>query len=95
MIIAFVVPGTGGRDVTRAKKFMSALMRGQGRVPLSPMPRRVGSFASCGVRVDAMRIGVAATIRVRGRVCGRVWFVAGGMLGDFAVLLWALGLGLY
>lgn len=72
MIIAFVVPGTGGRDVTRAKKFMSALMRGQGRVPFRPMPRRVGaSFGSCGVMVDATRIGVAATIRVRGRACGR------------------------
>ena len=30
----------GGREVTRAKKFMSNFMRGHGRVPFRPMPRR-------------------------------------------------------
>lgn len=79
-----MVPGVGGRDVTRAKKLMSALMRGQGRVPLRPIPRRVVdvSFGSCGLRgvEDATRIGVVATIRVR----GREWLVGGGILDDFA-----------
>jgi hypothetical protein len=81
-MIAFVVPGVGGRDVTRAMKDMSFLMRGQGRVPFRPMPRRVGlSLGSGRVRgVDATRIGVVATIRVRGRECGSEWFVGGGIL---------------
>lgn len=81
-MIAFVVPGVGGRDVTRAKKDMSVLMRGQGRVPFRPMPRRVGlSLGSERVRgVDATRIGVVATIRVRGKECGSEWFVGGGIL---------------
>jgi hypothetical protein len=58
-----VVPGTGGRDVTRAKKDMSVFMRGQGRVPFRPIPRRV-SWSG----VDATRIGVVATIKVRGGI---------------------------
>jgi hypothetical protein len=62
-MMAFVLPAVGGRDVTRAKNDMSVLMRGQGRVPLSPMPRRVASS-------EAGRRGVVATIRVRG---GRLW----------------------
>lgn len=85
MIIAFVVPGTGGRDVMRAKKFMSALMRGQGNVPPSPMPRRVvGDWFS--VRVlegEASRTGVVATIRVRGREEGSAVLVGGGMVSFF------------
>lgn len=76
-MIAFVVPGAGARDVTRAKKDMSVLMRGQGRVPLSPMPRRVG--ASLGVE-DATRIGVVATMRVSGREWGIWWGCGGGIL---------------
>lgn len=87
-MIAFVVPGVGGRDVTRAKKLMSALMRGQGRVPLRPIPRRVVgvSFGSSGLRdvEDATRIGVVATIRVRGRECGSEWLAGGGILDGFA-----------
>lgn len=82
IMTAFVVPGVGGRDVTRAKKDMSVLMRGQGRVPFRPMPRRVGlSMGSGRVRgVDATRIGVVATIRVRGMECESEWFVGGGIL---------------
>jgi hypothetical protein len=57
MIMAFVVPGRGGRDVTRAKKLMSAFMRGQGRVPFRPIPSSV--FSCFGM-------GVVATMRVRG-----------------------------
>lgn len=88
-MIAFVVPGTGGREVTRAKKLMSALMRGQGSVPLRPMPRRVVGLSvswSCVVGrgvVDAARMGVVATIRVRGRVWGSGWVVGGGILVCF------------
>lgn len=46
--------------VTRAKKDMSDFMRGQGRVPFRPMPRRVLllPWARCVT-------GVVATIRVR------------------------------
>lgn len=65
-MMAFVVPGAGARDVTRAKKLMSDFMRGHGSVPFSPMPRRVGVSVVSG----AVRIGVVATIRVRGRVGG-------------------------
>lgn len=73
-MMALVVPGVGGRDVTRAKKFMSAFIRAQGRVPFRPIPRRVVvSFWSVGLGDDAVRIGVVATIRVRGRVCGSGW----------------------
>lgn len=71
MIIAFVVPGVGARDVARAKKDMSVFMRGQGRVPLRPIPRRVAA-ASLGVE-DAARMGVVATMRVRGREWGSWW----------------------
>ena len=59
MTIALMVPGRGARDVARAKNAMSAFMRGQGRVPCRPMPRRVGRFS-------VVRIGVVATMRVRG-----------------------------
>jgi hypothetical protein len=79
MMIAFVVPGVGARDVARAKKDMSVLMRGQGRVPLRPIPRRVG--ASLGVE-DATRIGVVATMRVRGRVWWIWWVDGGGIVVD-------------
>jgi aspartate/tyrosine/aromatic aminotransferase len=41
MMMAFVLPGLGGREVTRAKNDMSVFMRGHGRFPLSPIPRRV------------------------------------------------------
>lgn len=72
--MAFVVPGPGGRDVTRAKNDMSVFMRGHGSVPFKPIPRRV---ISSFVVVDAVRIGVVATIRVReGRGCG----LCGGIL---------------
>ena len=67
MIIALVVPGFaagGGRVVTRAKKDMSALMRGQGMLPLRPMPSR-------GCVCVGVRTGVVATMRVRGG--GSVW----------------------
>ena len=67
--MAFVVPGRGGRDVTRAKKLISAFMRGQGSVPFSPIPRRV--FSRVG-------IGVVATIRVRGFVGGIFGWLGGG-----------------
>ena len=46
--------------MTRAKKFMSDFMRGHGRVPALPIPRRIAAE----VVVDAM--GVVATMRVRG-----------------------------
>lgn len=84
--MALVVPGAGGRDVTRAKKFMSAFMRGQGRVPFRPMPRRVLGSLLVGVVEDAVRMGVVATIRVRGRVCGRGVVVGGGMLVGFPLI---------
>lgn len=75
--MALVLPGAGGRDVTRAKKLMSVFMRGHGSVPFRPMPRRVvvGSFG-----VDATRMGVVATMRVRGEDEG------GGILVDELVL---------
>lgn len=57
----------GGREVTRAKKLMSAFMRGQGRVPFWPIPSLGRAF--CGgvvVVVVGWGIGVVATMRVRG-----------------------------
>lgn len=59
----FVLVCSGGRDVMRAKKFISALIRGQGRVPLRPMPSFVVAVAGPRVGVG---IGVVATMRVRG-----------------------------
>lgn len=79
-MIAFVVSGRvrGGRVVTRAKKDMSDLMRGQGRVPFRPIPRRVEVW---GWWVGEGRMGtgteVVATIRVNGTGTGGV----GGILG--------------
>ena len=72
--MALVWPGAGGRDVTRAKKLMSVFMRGQGSVPFRPMPRRVvvGSFG-----VDATRMGVVATMRVKGEDDGGGILVVG------------------
>lgn len=96
MMIALVVPGFGGRDVTRAKKLMSAFMRGQGSVPFRPIPRRVGvgvgvSWWSWGVvsvvLLVAVRIGVVATMRVSGRVWGRGLFVGGGIVRFFLSFL--------
>jgi hypothetical protein len=66
MMMAFVLPGLGGREVTRAKNDMSVFMRGHGRVPLSPIPRRV-VVSSVAWRIG---IGVVATIRVKGFGCG-------------------------
>jgi len=65
MTTAFVVLGRGGREVTRAKKDMSAFMRGQGRVPFRPIPSLGWAF---WVDVDDgwWGIGVVATMRVRG-----------------------------
>lgn len=69
--------GGGGRAVTRAKKDISAFMRGQGRVPLRPIPSFVVLlFASVpGTCPGAGRIGtvtgVVATINVSGRGRGR------------------------
>lgn len=88
-MMALVVPGAGGRDVTRAKKFMSAFMRGQGRVPLSPMPRRV--VVSLLVVDEAVRIGVVATIRVRGRLWGMGVVVGGGIVVEVLLLFWRVG----
>jgi hypothetical protein len=66
MMIAFVWPAAGGREVTRAKKVMSVFIRGQGRVPFSPIPRRVVvSSVAC-----RRGMGVVATIRVKGFGCG-------------------------
>lgn len=73
MTTALTFPGAGGRVVTRAKKDRSVLIRGQGRVPFWPMPRRVGSLV--GVVEERVGTGVVATIRVR----GGFW---GGILGD-------------
>lgn len=58
-----MLPGrvAGGRDVTRAKKLMSAFMRGQGRVPFWPIPSLGRAFVG-----RWWGIGVVATIRVRG-----------------------------
>lgn len=49
---AVIVPTSGTRDVTRAKKVMSAFMRGQGRVPFLPMPSFVvvAGVPGAGVR---------------------------------------------
>lgn len=65
LFVFVLVLGDGGRVVTRAKKFMSVFMRGQGSVPDWPMP-------SFGVEDEGVvRMGVVATIRVRGeRGCG-------------------------
>lgn len=60
--MALVVPSRGGRAVTRAKKLMSDLIRGQGRVPLRPIPRRVIVFP---VEGHVVRTGVVATTRMR------------------------------
>lgn len=66
MIIAFSFSASGavccrgGREVTRAKKFMSDFMRGHGRVPFRPMPSR-GFVVVAG----ALEMGVVATMRVR------------------------------
>ena len=70
MIIAFVARGWNVRVVTRAKKLMSALMRGQGSVPFRPMPSRMAGFGW------VWGMGVVATIRVRG-------FWAEGIFGSF------------
>lgn len=78
-----MVPGVGGRDVTRAKKLMSVFMRGQGRVPLRPMPRRVDSWS--GVAGDATRIGVVATTKVSGREGEIECVVFGGGILDRAL----------
>lgn len=66
----FVLVCSGGRDVMRAKKFISALIRGQGRVPLRPMPSFV---VALGPRVG-VGIGVVATMRVRGGERGGILF---------------------
>lgn len=95
MMMALVVPCLGGREVTRAKKLMSALMRGHGRVPFRPIPRRVAFWSEGGVVVvaaadaDATRIGVVATIKVRGREEGIEWVVGGGIL-DFGFWIFDL-----
>lgn len=76
-MMALVVPGVGGREVTRAKNDMSVLIRGQGRVPEWPMPRRI-ELLSVGM-------GVVATMRVMGRDGGifvgylelKVWWCVG------------------
>lgn len=60
--------------VTRAKKDRSVLIRGQGRVPFRPIPRRVGSLVV--EEEERAGTGVVATIRVR----GGFW---GGILGDW------------
>lgn len=86
-MIAFVVPFTGGLDVTRAKKLISAFMRGQGRVPFNPMPRRVLVSFWAWVVLDATRIGVVATIRVSGRDGGIGVVFDGGIFEDW---LWAV-----
>lgn len=87
-MMALVVPGAGGRDVTRAKKVMSAFMRGQGRVPLWPIPRRVvwDAVPLPFVDVDGVggrRTGVVATIRVSGRMC----WAGGGILGVWCLVV--------
>lgn len=69
-MIAFVVP-VGAREVTRAKKLISVLMRGQGRVPFRPIPRRVRGSGFDGSS-GATRIGVVATMRVRGDDVGGI-----------------------
>ena len=81
MIIALVAPGLvgGGRVVTRAKKDMSAFMRGQGMVPLRPMPSR--GWVWVGVRT-----GVVATMRVSGGGVG--WGILGGL--NMGGLVWFL-----
>lgn len=79
--MAFVVPGRGGRVVTRAKKLMSAFMRGQGSVPFRPIPRRV--FSRVG-------IGVVATIRVRGFVGGIFGWFGGVVRGWLLFLGWVV-----
>ena len=55
----------GGRLVTRAKKARSDFSGGQGREPRRPMPR----------------VGVVATIRVRGGIGGEGDIIVGWVLG--------------
>lgn len=81
MITALVVPARGARVVVRAKKVMSAFIRGHGSVPRWPIPRRVWGGASLDV-VDVLRegdgglrTGVVATIRVRGGFWGGILFI--------------------
>lgn len=77
MMTAFVVPGRGGRVVTRAKKERSAFMRGQGRVPFRPIPSfgREESLLERGDGVWRTGTGVVATIKVRGVLGGGIWWI--------------------
>ena len=50
--------------MTRAKKLMSVFMRGHGRVPFWPIPRR-GLWAGEVVEIE-VGTGVVATMRVNG-----------------------------
>lgn len=47
MMIAFVVPGRGGRDVARAKNAMSAFMRGQGEGAVQADAEAGGEVFAC------------------------------------------------
>lgn len=93
-MIAFVVSGRvcGGRVVTRAKKDMSVLMRGHGRVPFRPIPRRVAFFCcriwGRGWWVGRMGTGtgVVATIRVNGTWTGGVGGILGLSIGGLGFL---------
>lgn len=92
MITALTFPGEGGRVVTRAKKFMSVLIRGQGSVPDWPIP----SWGFGGEEEDEEgeegggRIGVVATIRVRGGRAGGGGGILGGWIG-WCVGRWFVG----
>lgn len=81
-VLAVVDVGCGGRLVTRAKKLMSDFIRGHGRVPAFPIPRRVDStIVAVAVAVEDA-IGVVATIRVSGWVS----------IGDEGSVRWGLEL---
>lgn len=76
--------GLGARAVTRAKKLMSALMRGQGSVLSWPIPSFGGAVASLVVVVveGRARIGVVATMSVMGGFGGGILVADGGLVEE-------------
>lgn len=93
MITALVVPARGARVVVRAKKVMSAFIRGHGSVPRWPIPRRVWGASLDVVDVlgegdGGLRTGVVATIRVRGGFWGGILLIVLGRWGGFGGGVW-------
>lgn len=69
--------------MTRAKNPMSVFMRGQGRLPSCPIPKR----RTAGL--ESLVMGVVATMSVSGRVAAEDAGRGGGMVvGSDAVSTW-------